>query len=650
MGVFKMPTVQQFLDKKVFYDPKKDPVWVYLENEMIANIDKKPYNEKVGAWLKYLKDLKYYQFCEARTALKRLNVEVGPPWYIELSTHQREILKGLKASIHQDLLEDLPSRTRRSLSDLGITLKVKKTTLMNAMATSAEDPGIFIWNLYTAYFNMPPSQPRKSYSMNAMILMSSLVFIDLEECISRLQKLVKLKKPPPPRAPKPQKKSVVPTCRYGVYLEKPAPLQLYSNHPSGPHEKRKPEIDYKFRFRSQESYTVLRNDLSFLEKRKERNKRAQNTERVCNYKFWEPPSNLRSTDPNMAALAGKMKMLKLKAVQKYKAPYKNVQYLVSGVSFSGGRPNYILSNVAIQPTGFIPINAGIVYIGSQFVTTLHGYWKYPRPVIDKCDTTCDCLSKWDKPVMEYLYKSRCKCGHLYDYYNEGKSKEKYFYQPTKHVPYSVDYAKIFQMDPMEDFIKDTVKEALESGEPTPAPSQPTISPSGQKLKDLLAAFLADLSDTPLIIPHLPGACLLNNLQEWVRKRVSGSLTATDHKQNKLYSLRRWLDLKHVDFRARAGMVPFTLKELEHMDWSYRKQVQVLFWKLLEDFTKRNQLKQIKQTRLWWPTMKFDAYPSKEFLDIYFTYMPGRMKDTFLVRPYSSENTPKYGAKTCPLNY
>lgn len=37
------------------------------------------------------------------------------------------------------------------------------------------------------------------------------------------------------------------------------------------------------------------------------------------------------------------------------------------------------------------------------------------------------------------------------------------------------------------------------------------------------AFLADLSDTPLLIPHLPQANLLNNLQEWVRKRVKGAI-------------------------------------------------------------------------------------------------------------------------------
>lgn len=30
-----------------------------------------------------------------------------------------------------------------------------------------------------------------------------------------------------------------------------------------------------------------------LEKRKERNKKEKQAERICNYKFWEPPSTLR---------------------------------------------------------------------------------------------------------------------------------------------------------------------------------------------------------------------------------------------------------------------------------------------------------------------------------------------------------------------
>ncbi|XP_060803192.1 uncharacterized protein LOC106140936 [Amyelois transitella] len=648
MGKFKMPTVQKFLEKKFLYDPKKDPPWVYLEKEMVANLDKKPYNEKVGEWLKYLKDLKYHYHCEEKRKLRRLNYEAGPPWYMELSNAQRQVLAGLKASIHQDLLEDLPSRTRKSLSDLGITLKISKNMLMKAMLESVEDAGIFIWNLYTALYKSPPSEARTTYSMNAMIMLSSLVCIDLEECISRLEKLVKLKKRPPPPPPKPQKKSYTPNCRYGQYLQQMY-VPFYCKHPSGNEEPPPPpELDYKFRLRSEESYTALCKDLSFMAKRKERNKKEQQSERVCNYKFWEPPSTLRNTDPKMAAYVNKLKMLKLKAKQKYKTPYRNVQFHVAGVSFTGGRPNYLLANVAILPTGYIPINAGVVAVGAEFVTTIAGFWKFPRDMKRKCDAKCTCLAKWEKPVMDYIQESKCKCGHLYDFHQEGKAAEKYFYPAGKHGPFWIDKAKVFQMDPMEDFVKETVRLAVKSAEPTPVNSQPTISVSGLKVKELLAAFLADLSDTPLIIPHLPRAYLLNNLQEWVRKRINGNLTAVDHKQMKLISLRRWLDLKHVDFRARAGRIPFTAKHLERMNWAYRKQVQELFVFLLNDFSTRNRLKQVHQTRLWWPTMKYDAYPNKPFLDIFFTYMAGRMKDTFIVNPYSSELTPKYGAKTCPL--
>jgi hypothetical protein len=43
----------------------------------------------------------------------------------------------------------------------------------------------------------------------------------------------------------------------------------------------------------------------------------------------------------------------------------------------------------------------------------------------------------------------------------------------------------------------------------------------------------------------------------------------------LQSQRRWLDLKHMDFRARAFRIPFTLKQLEHINWSHRRDVQTL---------------------------------------------------------------------------
>lgn len=68
--------------------------------------------------------------------------------------------------------------------------------------------------------------------------------------------------------------------------------------------------------------------------------------------------------------------------------------------------------------------------------------------------------------MDYLMESKCKCGHLYDFQNEGKAKQKFFNPPSRHLPYSVDHAKIYQMDPMEDFIKDTIREALLSVDPT----------------------------------------------------------------------------------------------------------------------------------------------------------------------------------------
>lgn len=98
----------------------------------------------------------------AKRKERRLLREVGPAWYCELSTSQREVLKHLKANIHQDLLEDLPVRIRNSLSDLGLTLKIPKDVLMRAMNESVSDPGVFIWNLYTAYYKKPPSELRPS--------------------------------------------------------------------------------------------------------------------------------------------------------------------------------------------------------------------------------------------------------------------------------------------------------------------------------------------------------------------------------------------------------------------------------------------------------------------------------------------------------
>ncbi|KOB79162.1 Uncharacterized protein OBRU01_00933, partial [Operophtera brumata] len=435
------------------YGKKTDPVWVYLEREMIQNIEKKPYNQVVGDWLRFLKDLRYHYYREALRKKQRLFKEIGPSWYCELSSAQRQVLTCLRANIHQDLLSGLPATMRQSLSDLGVTLKIPTPVLMQAMTDSLNDPGVFIWNLYFAIYKASPSHLR-----------------------------AKLKKNSQP----------------------------------------------------------------------------------------------------------------------------NVRY-----------------DVAIMPTGYIPIHGGIVEVCGAYVPTLLGHWRFPVDISEK-----------EKIVMDYLKESKCYCGHLYDFFNEGKfRKNRFFLPPSRHMPHRFDQAKIYQMDSMEDFIKDTVRDALLSKDPTKTRMR-EIKRGGKGGKNNLsmcfhidieahtymtATFMPKLSDTPLLIPHLPQACLLNNLQEW-----------------------------HMDFKARAYMIPFKLKELENMNWSHRHQVQKLFEILLENFVTRNRSKQLEQTRLWWATTKYDAYPSKAFLDIFFTYMPSRMKDTFLINPYSSQLTPKYGAKTCPL--
>ncbi|KAH9644872.1 hypothetical protein HF086_007960 [Spodoptera exigua] len=427
---------------------------------------------------------------------RRLKNEVGPKWYVELSSQQREVLAHMKLMIHQDLLEDVTRRLRKALSDLGITCKISKNILMKAMEESIEDPGVFFWNLYQGVYNKPPSEllPTK-------------------------------KKAPPPKV------------KYGEYLQK-FHVPFYSTHQPKKEKKKPTPLSYKFKVRSSESLEVLCKSTLFLEKRKERNRKEKEVERPCTYKFWEAPNTLRNTDPKMIAYVNKLRMLKLRPKHRFKTPFTHVQYLISGVAFTGGRPHYLLSNVSLLPTGYIAINDGIAVSNGETVTCIDGFWKYPRTLNEKCDVKCDCITKWEPTVMKYLHESRCKCGHLYDMYNTGvRNKEKYFYPPTRHGPFWFDKAKIYQLDSMEDFIKDTFEEAMRSDQVTPVPSMPTLNAFGLKESELIGAFLADLAETtPLLIPHLPEANLLNNLQQWARNRVKGNLTPKKHSKSDLILL------------------------------------------------------------------------------------------------------------------
>ncbi|XP_061716116.1 uncharacterized protein LOC133524231 isoform X4 [Cydia pomonella] len=571
-----------------------------------------------------------------------------------MSGFQKEVLRHLIKDIHYDLIENLPTRTRKSLSDLGISRSIPKSILLKAMNEAGGDAAVFIWKLYTAIYNKTPSEPRGEYDMDAMILMSALTFIDLDECIENLKDLTKpVKETPEPVTKKAVKKDSKHTDnRYGMYLER-STIPVYCRHPSPQRGQRvkkpPPRMEKKITIRSDDSYERLRMDNTFLERRQQRCVKAKQAERICTYKFWEPPVYLRTTNPGMTEYYEKLKLLQKAAQVQHMTPLNNVQFNVGTVALIGGKPRYLLNNIALLPTGYIAINGGTTTFSTgEYLTVIIGHWRYPVEKEEKCDVTCDCI-KWESAVIKHLEESKCKCGHLYDFYLEGKSKEKYFYQPTKQWPLWFDEAKIFQMDPMEDFIKDTVRIAERSQEPTPIPSHPELSAGGVKTKALLQSFLADLSGTPLVIPHLPQAELLNNLQELVRKRFNGDLSPEAHKLSVVRSLRRWLWLKHMDFRERAYMIPFTKHELENITWADRQNLQYLFETLLRDFTARNRLRQLEQTRLWWSTMKFDRYPSQAFLDLYFTYMPGRSKDTYIFNPFNAELTPNDIYKTCPLS-
>lgn len=89
---------------------------------------------------------------------KELAKDIGPPWYCEFSNDQRNLLKALKHTIHQDLVDRLPRRTRQALVDIGITCKLPRLTMLKAMDGSEEDPGIFIWNLYSLLFKQLPTE------------------------------------------------------------------------------------------------------------------------------------------------------------------------------------------------------------------------------------------------------------------------------------------------------------------------------------------------------------------------------------------------------------------------------------------------------------------------------------------------------------
>ncbi|KAJ2949016.1 hypothetical protein O0L34_g5957 [Tuta absoluta] len=646
-----MPTVNEFLKTKRIYDPIKPPVWIYIEQEMRANAARKPYNTKVGNWLKFCRDLRYHYYRQAKYQYNRLCRECGPVWYLEFSREQRRVLSHLNAFIHEDLLEDIPTRVRQCLWDLGITIHFSYEMLMSSLEESLEDSGLFMWILYGKYYGVSPSTLRPKYDLNSMLMMSALVFIDLEECIDLLNKLTERIDRPPPEPKKKKQTYFEPNVKYGEYLQMMR-VPLYSNHPLHiPKAKRPMPLHNKIRLRSNESYEELVKRTTFMEKRRQRNIKAKLADRVCKYKFWDPPASYRNDDPRLLAYNAKLRMYKRRAKPrhlKYKPPFENTQFMLSSVSYSSGRPVHILARITHLPSAYILIHGGICKFGGEYIGQINGMWCTTRLVIDHCPKACDCTTKWEANILEYLNTSKCYCGHYYDFENTSVlDHDIFFYPPTRHIPMIFDHAKIYHVDPFFEHVVKAFKIAMNSDTTPSTSGRKTLDIRDLPAKELLKIFFADLADTPLLIPHLPQANLLNNLQEWVRKRVKGNISPAIHKQLMLKSQRRWLDLKHIDYRAQAYFIPFTLKQLDKMTWAHRGLIQKLFTILLKNFEMRTRQNQLEQSRLWWSTMAYDVYPSESFLDVFFTYMPGRFKDTMVVNPYCAQ-TMQYVGKTCSL--
>lgn len=123
---------------------------------------------------------------------KKLVRSCGPAWYNELSSDQQKMLASLKDCIHQDLIEDLPVRTRRCLQEIGLTAKLSNKILLNAMRNSIEDPGLFIWNLFTAMYKHSPSILRSSkflLPLNKYIYLCFILIIPKKKYLG-LQKII----------------------------------------------------------------------------------------------------------------------------------------------------------------------------------------------------------------------------------------------------------------------------------------------------------------------------------------------------------------------------------------------------------------------------------------------------------------------------
>ncbi|XP_075979156.1 uncharacterized protein LOC142978550 [Anticarsia gemmatalis] len=622
----------------------------------------------------FMNELKAYRRQKDKEMFRSIRDSVGPRWYQALSVPQRTALDSLATSIYQDLLEGRPVRTATVMRALGLYPRPSYSDLMTCNYLGREDPKEMLAQLYNLTFGYSIEGKRFSYTLNARLILSAILYLGQENLIQLLRErfrpdVVETKRPPRPVVkPEPPLKS--------PYLQK-----LVAFLWEKPRRKRKrpaplPNLD-DLDDPYEEEPIMLRTPPPAPPppKEKKRSSRA-----VCDqiagvipieprkpsvtdvpYKKAIRPGHRRGRSSKGSLPEKKTYGMgsgkKARSAVRRKKPVApstgmhNAQYNINGVFEINGKMLFILGSVSILPAHGDLIHGGYAHVGTENINIHCGFRGRPPPL--EADP-CDCLKKWQNTVFKYVKDNKCYCGHHYDFGNEGTfppDELPFFMKPTRHSPLHFNYQTIFDLDPKHLHIEKEFKKLWDTDsvlhvddgtivvkddkKKKKKKSSKTCLGANPRPEDYLKCALRFMRRVN-IAARLPDLHLVPELKEWMRRRLYGPYSSYDKREFLRKSNTYWQFFATLDHKGFGHVYPPANPEYKgHTNWIHKQRLNEQF----RTYTQKYKLSMFRShayvTNLLWRTMYQAEFPDKQFRQIYFSYMFGRLEDLTLIQPYSS---------------
>ncbi|CAH0722330.1 unnamed protein product, partial [Brenthis ino] len=625
----------------------------------------------------FMQELKEIRKRKEKNMLKIIKNLIGPTWLQALSVPQRNALDTLEFSIYQDLLEGRPVRTANIMRQLGLYPRPNNIDLFNCVYLGRKDPKEMLAQLFFMTYGHPIEGKRSSYCLNARLILSGILYLGLNNLLELLKKRFRPDPKENPQEGKPKAKNRVPlkspylqdmvAVLYLPPKRKPfqaAPLpnlddlnEPYEEEPPIPKPPPPPPPPPPPRKRLPRSYCEKLAGIMNIEPHSSVTAVAVKTvtRRSRLHKLRSSKMCVEVKKTYGISMTRPNKGTKRKKLIAPSTGLWNAQYTINGVCKINGKTVFLLGSVSILPPDGDLINGGYRYIGGQYINIHCGFRARPPP--PKPDP-CNCVKKWQEAVFKYVKENKCRCGHHYDYGNEGtfpSDELPYFQKSTKFTPYHFDYHTIYNLDEKELYIKKEFKKIWETDSALHVGDDTALEKKDKKKKIVKKSSSTCLGQSPKpedylkcalrqmrkinIAAKLPDVHLVPELKEWMRRRIYGPFTSYEKKEMLRKSISFWQTFLTLAQKGFGHVYPKKDPAFAgHTTWVHKQNLNDKFRKFTQNYKRELFRSYAYISNLLWPTMCQAEFPDKKFREIYFSYIFGRIEDLQLMHPYSSRET------------